>query len=324
MERKKGKGAAVTGASCAETEQGMDTDLNSASDNVKRIIEWLKTTQSVKYDNETGVSYITGLTGEYEPIYLPAPKPVVTGKKERIKIMEDMSALRESLPSTTRRTRHNADIFAYLDKENNNLFHLLLRADMVSVADIDSDLDLFLSALWCEQPLLQKNVRGRTPLHVAALNGLELACRKLLIYGSDPTIVDVKGNTPLHLACLNGHRECAKLLTKTITYTEVSQVGYTIKKWTNLTSPAIINGKNGDGLAPIHIAAEQGDLELVKYLVQELGCDLNLERGKDGCTPIMVAIKHGHRDVSTLLEDLGADMQAENYDFTCAEDLMND
>lgn len=77
-----------------------------------------------------------------------------------------------------------------------------------------------------------RNMRGRTPLMCAALQGLPAAV-KVLLAGSNVEAVDQDGNGPLHLAAGSGSAECALLLSE-------------------LCDP---QARNAHGETPLHLAA---------------------------------------------------------------------
>ena len=60
------------------------------------------------------------------------------------------------------------------------------------------------------------------------------------------------------------------------------------------------------GLAPVHLAARQGEIEAVKALV-EAGADVNQRTAGDNATPMLVATINGHFDLARYLLDHGGD-----------------
>ena len=60
------------------------------------------------------------------------------------------------------------------------------------------------------------------------------------------------------------------------------------------------------GLAPMHLAARQGQLESVKALM-EAGADVNQRGAGDPITPLLIATMNGHFDLAKYLVDHGAD-----------------
>jgi ankyrin repeat protein len=63
------------------------------------------------------------------------------------------------------------------------------------------------------------------------------------------------------------------------------------------------------GLAPMHLAARQGEIESVKALV-DAGADVNQRGAGDPVTPLLIATMNGHFDLAKYLLDKGADPNA--------------
>lgn len=61
------------------------------------------------------------------------------------------------------------------------------------------------------------------------------------------------------------------------------------------------NAQNIAGVTPLHWAAGQGHVEVVKLLL-EYGADPKV-KDKDGDTPLDLARKEGHREVVFLIEE---------------------
>jgi ankyrin repeat protein len=68
------------------------------------------------------------------------------------------------------------------------------------------------------------------------------------------------------------------------------------------------------GASPLYIVAQQGSVKKVRYLVMELGADV--EKGnKEGVTPLIIAAQEGHLEVVRLLvKELGADVNRASHD----------
>nr|XP_022911755.1 ankyrin repeat domain-containing protein 11 [Onthophagus taurus]XP_022911764.1 ankyrin repeat domain-containing protein 11 [Onthophagus taurus] len=111
-----------------------------------------------------------------------------------------------------------------------------------------------------------RNERGETPLHLAAIKGDVEQVSKLLAHRADPNIADYAGWTPLHEACNHGWYEVAYKLV---------QAG------------ANVNAKGLDNETPLHDAAVNGHLKLVKLLVEK-GADIHAKNCK-GKTPLSIA-----------------------------------
>lgn len=73
-------------------------------------------------------------------------------------------------------------------------------------------------------------------------------------------------------------------------------------------NPELINSKNSDGRFPLEMAAQTGQVEVVKFLLEK-GADVSLSRG--GATALhMAALYGGKTEVITLLLEAGADINA--------------
>lgn len=66
---------------------------------------------------------------------------------------------------------------------------------------------------------------------------------------------------------------------------------------------------DGDGRKVLHAAAERGDVDVVKTLVSEFGCEPDA-RDAEGFTALMTACASGREDAARALIELGADARA--------------
>jgi ankyrin repeat protein len=64
------------------------------------------------------------------------------------------------------------------------------------------------------------------------------------------------------------------------------------------------------GVSLLDEAIVTGDLELVRYLVDEKGMDVNKTQRKSGFTPLMQAASYGYTDIVRYLLEKGADIDA--------------
>lgn len=77
------------------------------------------------------------------------------------------------------------------------------------------------------------------------------SCSSVSIFiqaGADPCAVGIAGRTPLHDACQGGHLECVELLAD---------------------FDVDLDSQDKDAMAPIHIAAFQGELQCLKALAEK-------------------------------------------------------
>ena len=129
------------------------------------------------------------------------------------------------------------------------------------------------------------NKAGIAPLHVAVASGHQEATEYLLEHTpcSPVLIVSAKGNTALHCACQNNQEAIAECL--------ITQ-----------STPDFLTAKNEKGFLPIHFAATQGNIRLVKLLseyMERIGVSSNSKGGPgNSWTPLHCAAEAGHVEVA--------------------------
>ena len=128
-----------------------------------------------------------------------------------------------------------------------------------------------------------------TPLHFAASNGYCDLVMPLVQHGADVNAQSRAGYTALHCAVLGNHLEVAELLL---------EMGAAIKD-------------DGYGWTPLHTAADDGQFDIVLCLIKH-GADMNAQ-SHAGSTPLQLAIKKDHLEVTKLLLEKGAPIQANKY-----------
>ena len=60
-----------------------------------------------------------------------------------------------------------------------------------------------------------------------------------------------------------------------------------------------VNSSNTEGMTALHVAAKCGHVHLVDLLARR-GADVNVQEHKYRRTPLLLACKHGHFEVSML------------------------
>lgn len=134
--------------------------------------------------------------------------------------------------------------------------------------------------------------RGWTCLHEAAAND-SFQCLKLILENEDvrPLVETHEGHTALYLACR------FKSSIKTI-------------KYLLDTTPDIANYGSNEGVTPLHIACSQGNIELIKLLV-DYGAIIDVQ-DFDGDTPLHDAVLSSQYEVIATLLHAGADPEIRN------------
>ena len=136
-----------------------------------------------------------------------------------------------------------------------------------------------LSRLGGDAYALDKN--GQTPIHWAVKHDANFEVVRFLAEhasGFNPYLLpDNNGNTPLHLAMMCNH--C--VMVEDLKW-EILGRGSALAK----ADPSILNVRNKDGDAPLHLAADKGAAEAIKELfAREVEPDINVLDG-NGNTPL--------------------------------------
>eukprot|EP00123_Amoebidium_parasiticum_P010521 comp20160_c0_seq1/m.24950 comp20160_c0_seq1/g.24950 ORF comp20160_c0_seq1/g.24950 comp20160_c0_seq1/m.24950 type:complete len:969 (-) comp20160_c0_seq1:35-2941(-) len=157
-----------------------------------------------------------------------------------------------------------------------------------------------------------KSTRSKhTALHMAAAEGHIDVVKFLLSHGAEVNIVDRWGHTPLKNALDNHHKDIVALLTqkgaqavsydtdalelnKACALGELHKVKALIE-WRGLD----VNMKDYDGRAPIHVAASEGHLDVVQYLVSK-GANVEI-KDRWGFNAYQNALQNGHPEIAHFL-----------------------
>uniref|UniRef100_A0A7N8Y801 Ankyrin 1, erythrocytic a n=1 Tax=Mastacembelus armatus TaxID=205130 RepID=A0A7N8Y801_9TELE len=176
---------------------------------------------------------------------------------------------------------------------------------------------------------------GLTPLHVASFMGHLNIVKILLQKGASPSASNVKVETPLHMASRAGHHEVAEFLLQNGAPVDAkakddqtplhcaARMGHKELVKLLLEHKANPNSTTTAGHTPLHIAAREGHVQTVRILLDMEAqlqipsrvsqfLSLLLERGanpnaagKNGLTPLHVAVHHNNLDVVNLLVSKG-------------------
>ena len=133
------------------------------------------------------------------------------------------------------------------------------------------------------------NIIGNTPLHEACIHGNLSIVKELLNHGADPNVQKItfgEGKTPLQTACTEGYVAVVK----------------TILDHNRELGKQLIEARvKESGSTLMHFAAENGDLEMVKVLL-EYGANPSVQNNAKEA-PIHIAVGQGYTDIARLLLD---------------------
>ena len=145
----------------------------------------------------------------------------------------------------------------------------------------------------------QKDGRGRTKLHRAALSGDLVRCRKLLDQGADLGDKDVDGWTPLRCAVCKNHTEIMRILIQAgADLNDRDQEGFTLLSF----SASFVNETD---------EKDQEQMETLKMLIEE-GADINAKNHYEGETALTSAATSHFPAVIKWLVEKGSDLEAKN------------
>lgn len=138
------------------------------------------------------------------------------------------------------------------------------------------------------------NGRGHTALHVAATNNAPDAARLLIERGADPRRghQNKPEHVPLQDAITFGKIEMVELLAR--------HGGY-------------VSGAGVDGWSLFHRACEKGNTRTVEALLKA-GVNCN-ETTENGTTPLLIAVKHDHKELVKLLLEYPAVLSSMNEQY---------
>eukprot|EP00731_Ephydatia_muelleri_P008665 Em0004g1003a len=122
----------------------------------------------------------------------------------------------------------------------------------------------------------KRNMKGETPLHLAAMKGDAAAVVALVEQGADCHAKDNAGWTPLHEACNFGHMEVVKIL---------------------LDNGVSVNTPGFENSVPLHDAVINNHVQVVELLISS-GANPNA-RNSNGLTPLDLASTEAIRNALT-------------------------
>lgn len=136
------------------------------------------------------------------------------------------------------------------------------------------------------------DLKGRTPLHLAARFGVAAIAQSLIEAGADITAKANNGNTALHEGAISGALGIVRRL---------------------LDSGADAQCVNHDGWSALHFAALSGSCEIIRLLVAR-GVNVNAIATRPELTPLQAAAEVGQSDAIAALAAGGADLDLKTSD----------
>lgn len=180
-------------------------------------------------------------------------------------------------------------------------------------------------------PNAQNEADGRTVLISAAARGDLEVVKVLLERGADVNVRDNKGYTALFHALEARYDEVSEVL---LNHPNLDPTARGLNGISALSSyvwrdkkeavrkllerGADVNAQDNDGDAPLHGAAQNGNVEIIDMLLAK-GADPNL-KNKLGGTPLMWAAVFGHEGAARRLIERGADPSLKDAEGMTARD----
>ena len=136
--------------------------------------------------------------------------------------------------------------------------------------------------------------KARTPLHQAAYCGYKDVCECLINNGANVALTDEDGCTPAHLAANAGHVDVCKYL--------IEQAG---------ANPNTVDSK---GKSLLLQAAQDDKLPVIKYLINEQKVNVNQsDNSGETCLHLIIGSSnyaHTLESLKYLIEEVGANINA--------------
>jgi len=154
--------------------------------------------------------------------------------------------------------------------------------------------------------LFSRDPVGRTPLHLAAMEGRVDSVRLLLEKGMDPGTPDRVGFTAIDYARIAGDSESVGLLEDQATLPEAIQADdLALMRKIVSERPDSVDEVSPDGTVPLHLAVDRRDVGTVDLLFRE-GASPNVPY-PNGESPLQRGIRNDTPEIVRLLLAAGAD-----------------
>ncbi|XP_067659868.1 ankyrin-3-like [Haliotis asinina] len=213
--------------------------------------------------------------------------------------------------------QNGADL-SHEDDNGRNILHMACRG---------GNMELVTHVL--KQNIVEINSRshdGSSPAMEAAYEGHTNVLKLLRSEGADLSAVNGKSNTILYIALESEHKDTVKYVLSN-DFVDIDsrnndgmtavmlavQEGMTDIFHSLVRRGADLSLANSHEWNILHIACDEGNSEIVKYILSENAVNVN-DRTDDGMTPVLLAAEHGFQDIFVLLERKGADVSVVDND----------
>ncbi|XP_028398467.1 serine/threonine-protein phosphatase 6 regulatory ankyrin repeat subunit B-like [Dendronephthya gigantea] len=205
-----------------------------------------------------------------------------------------------------------ADVLNKPRKDGFNCLHLAVKYDHEKVIrlciDHKADID-------------RKSTHGDTPLHIACCRDSTNAVNILLENGANISIKDSEDRVFLHRAAIRGSiSTCALLLEKGADIDAYNVCGSALLHASFNRQHAVVKFLLEKGATPtmrnrmldtcLHVAVKNGDVETVKVIVENCGCQLLNLKDKFENTTLHLAARTGNEEVLKILLSFNPNMRA--------------
>ena len=142
-------------------------------------------------------------------------------------------------------------------------------------------------------PSVQSSISENTPLHIAAKYGQDnLIVQLLSCKQCNPNAQNKEGDTPLHIACWRQSLHIINHLLERKCSTNILNAKGETAQYIPL---------NEDGDCLLHIACQWGNVDIVRYLTTDEGCNPNVQSSISENTPLHIAAKYGQDNLIVQL-----------------------
>ncbi len=174
------------------------------------------------------------------------------------------------------------------------------------------DLDQVKRHLHWDTEINQPDPDGNRPLHIAARAGRIAIARQLVEHGAEIEAIEASGRTALETALVHGRTQLAEMLIERgASFDAQRMLNALVQQGVSdrdsleflIERGADLEARDQSGLAPIHRAVEQGELELTTRLIRA-GVDINALDAKSRA-PLDIARANQDGDIAKILQQFG-------------------